>query len=574
MSLQAQQPPTNPEDEVGRTQTLAAGWMTLRPGNSEVQQNLICQQVALSAGATSIFFASFMEFTTHIGGMPTAELAQSFEEVQKDTVEAYINTFQYSILFGDAIRSLGMLPARLQALDCVLEMEVEDEGGPLSQEEVESATCMRKIQNDLEILESGAQEAVTAAMEILKKAIELQSKGTAWESKLDQEQAAKQKYDGLVHEISALESEEDFLENKLLCHHTSNDCSTCARHIGVLEEALISKQQELVKDKELAAKDAQAYFERRLESWDREKETEIKRSEDYLRQLDEKINQGGIDSGECEIISQAGWIWGTWQTKVEKKNLKLAVEAQKNAQEAHLKILALYGDDQRPSNMGVDGAFKQNFEWAEERIRSITAEKDTATKKLEELEAAVMRSQSVVQAREALLASKQEELSVAQQEWQKSRAQLEEAMGSAGIAPGLPEKICKAYKAGLMIQQAMGVSADSQKSSVQSLTMFKGTLDSMLAGIVKGKTADSQMKRLRMLMRKLAGEDVQNREAAVALGWLSNVAGMYTPLPAPQGITKKMVLDAANERMIKAKAEDAAPELENVMSERIVLNVD
>jgi len=84
----------------------------------EIRSNVICQQVAVSAATTRIFFAAFIDFCSSLMiDMLTEDMQEDFKLIRDKAVEAYRNAFDYSLLFGQAIQIVVLFPQCLKAVE-------------------------------------------------------------------------------------------------------------------------------------------------------------------------------------------------------------------------------------------------------------------------------------------------------------------------------------------------------------------------------------------------------------------------------------------------------------------------
>lgn len=175
--------------ELDKNDAVRAGWKMFGTAEEDaVRQNVLCQSIALSAGSTSIFFAAFIEFASQLIEMK-GEQAKAMEDLKEKAIDAYKNAYVFSIEYGKVLVTLGMFENQMDAILGLMDIAVLTKK-PLPAETFNEALGVPELMSALDNLQKGASHQVSQAMNVVGKAMKMQSEGATWREWLDQEQEA------------------------------------------------------------------------------------------------------------------------------------------------------------------------------------------------------------------------------------------------------------------------------------------------------------------------------------------------------------------------------------------------
>lgn len=522
------------------------GWSMLTVDSLEVRDNVNCQLLALLAGSTVVFFAAYSEFAKSMVAMPVGDGEDGLAELKRQAVEAFKGTFAFTINFSEAIQTLGLLPGGVEVLDTLLEMERDSENKPLNLEEILETVDIPALLGAIEFLTGGAEETVGRANAVLAEALTQQGKGQLWEAMLTDQQAQQRRVEGLRSRLAELENSPEYLERVAKLERLQQDLPRVVERIAATTRDLTASVEDLKSRNSVAISDIHSLNKQRQEQWEKERDKVLGRIESHINSLEAEVRDGGLSYEEEEV--EDNWLWPNQTHLVKKRNMDAAVKALKMAQEEKKQLEARWDDSKRPSEKTVEVG--NQFAWLQQHIQNQKAEvaalEEARQKMNETIEETTGALEGQKQAMTTLSGELAEEVKVLEERSKALNAELE-AIGRSGMGHELTQKVITAYQKGQMLQEALHFTALAEKNCANSLKKLSVLLKTLFSGIAKGGDAEDQMQRLRKIQALLQGEDPKKREMALPMMWLSKVAGKYVPMPAPEGITKKMVIDARKE---------------------------
>jgi len=541
------------------------GWDMMTPGSHDkVRNNVMCQGVAMAAGAVTLFFASFSEFSKAMVDMPNREIKnmKEMESLRKDSIEAYQNTYLFSVDYAKALQTLGMFQGKIPAVQELIEMYGEaDEVAP--QEDVRVALCMDDLSASLEVLSKGADDQVKRAFEVVAKAMQVQATGNAWEARLNDEQNALAQYETAQADFIACKTNASYLSNEgnLVALNGKKKCleATLERvqklyaenHAG-RKKAFDDMKMQYEKDKD----DAVSFAEIRRKAWDEDYERRLKACADAVEAAQKVVSAGGYKTTVTNMedeVTVTGWFWKErWATRRpitnETCDLPGAERALKDAIENQQKVTKETNPhDPTKAEAPQLPDWKQFKGSEDEETADIAAKK----KEIAEIEGEIKENEMSLDAHQKKITAAEVKAEKAKDKWVEMQKALNDDFGD-DIGTDYQKKLIQAYKAGQTMQQAISISGYIQETATNSMLMETKALNMLVKAVCAGKTADSQGKRLSKLA-KLADPQGET-DMATMLTWLKKVGGLFMPLPAPEGVTREHVEDAFQKQQKAKKA--------------------
>lgn len=177
-----------------------------------------------------------------------------------------------------------------------------DDGECLSRDEIRKTTKMTKIQDCLQLIEEGGEEAVAHATAVLQKAMTFQAKGQLWEGMFKDEQDSKQTLEALMQELTAMENSPTYLEKVAKCVRLQRDLPNLQSRVEAARSNVQKSESDLARNVEAGIKDAQNSLTVRQSKWDSAREQDLQRIADQIKFVDEQIRQGGIQIDRKSVV--------------------------------------------------------------------------------------------------------------------------------------------------------------------------------------------------------------------------------------------------------------------------------